>query len=198
MIAVAVGLAAGYARGGRLGRLGHLGLRAPVFVGAALAIQAGAALVAPSRRFALVAVSYGLVGAWVMANARGRALAIRLGVGLVALGWLLNVVPIAAHRGMPVSAQALDDAGLSAGHDVADGHLYKHVVDRRSTPVDWLGDVIPVRPLDAVISLGDVALLAGIALCLGGAMVATTAATPERDDDPRPGSTGLVAAGGWS
>lgn len=170
-IAVAVGLAAGYARDGRLGRLGQLRLRAPVFAGSALALQAGAGLVAPSRRFALVAVSYVLVGAWVVANARGRALAIRLGLALLALGWLMNVVPMAAHRGMPVSAHALDAAGLSADYDVADGHYYKHVLDRRSTPVDWLGDVIPVRPLGAVISLGDVALLAGIALCLSGAMV---------------------------
>lgn len=176
-LAVAAGLAGGYARGGRFGCLGRLRLRAPVLVGTALALQAGAGLVAPSRRLVLVAASYVLVGAWLMANARGRALAIRLGLGLVALGWLLNVVPIAALRGMPVSAAALQEAGLPAGYDVADGHNYKHVVDRRSTPVDWMGDVIPVRPLDAVISLGDVALLAGIALFLAGAM-APAAPTP--------------------
>ena len=169
-IAVAVGLSAGYARDGRLGRLGQLRFQAPVLVGSALAFQAGAGLVPPTQRFALVVASYGLVGAWLVTNARRRPLGLRLGIGLAALGWLLNAVAMAPHRGMPVSADALHRVGFPAGYDVADGHLFKHTPDHLRTPVDWLGDVIPVRPLGAVVSAGDLALLAGIAVCLAATM----------------------------
>jgi hypothetical protein len=169
-IAVAVGLAAGYARGGRLGHLGQLRLRAPVLAGLALAVQAGAGLFPPASRFMLVALGYALVGVWLVVNARARGLTLRVGIGLLALGWLLNGLAIATNGGMPVSADALERAGVPSSTDVADGHLYKHVTGNRGTPNDWLGDVIPVRPLAAVISLGDLALLAGIAVCLGGVM----------------------------
>lgn len=170
MIAVAVGLAVGYARGGRLGRLGHLRLQAPVLPGLALAVQAGAGLVPRASRFALVALAYGLVGVWLVLNVAGRGPALRVGIGLLALGWLLNGLAIGPNRGMPVSAHALERAGISSTTNVSEGHLYKHVPGGRSAPADWLGDVIPVRPLGAVVSLGDLALLAGIAFCVGGAM----------------------------
>jgi hypothetical protein len=174
-IAVAVGLVGGYARGGRVGRLGQLQLRAPVFAGLALAFQAGAGLAPRSARFPLVAFSYALVGIWLVLNAGRRRPVLRTGVALLALGWLMNGLAIGSHRGMPVSADAMERAGFPSGYDVADGHRFKHVVDTRRTPADWLGDVIPVRPLGAVISLGDLALLAGVALCLGGAMVSSPA-----------------------
>ena len=170
-IAVAGGMAAGYARGGRLGRLGQLRLRAPVLAGVALALQAGAGLAPRPARLLLVASSYALVGVWLVLNAGWRQPVLRSGVALLALGWLMNGLAIAPHGGMPVSAGAMERTGFPAGYDVADGHLFKHVVDTRRTPVDWLGDVIPVRPLGAVISLGDLALLAGVALSVSGAMV---------------------------
>lgn len=170
-IAVVAGMSGGYARGGRLGRLGQLRFRAPVLAGLALAVQAGGGLLPPSQRLALVVAGYVLLGVWLAANAGRRPPALRLGIALLALGWALNAVAMAPHRGMPVSADALAQAGLAADHDVADGHLFKHTPDRRDTPVDWLGDVIPIRPLTAVISVGDIVLLAGIAICVGGAMV---------------------------
>ena len=182
-IAVAVGLSAGYARGGRLGRLGHLRLRAPVLAGLALAAQAGAGLAPTSSRSSIVVVSYAMVGTWLALNLGGRPRALRLGIGLLALGWLLNGVAMAPHGGMPVSATAMEEVGFPAGYDVTDGHLYKHVGDDRDTPVDWLGDVIPVRSLGAVISLGDLALLAGIAVCLGAGM-RSSACDPELPNAP--------------
>ncbi|HEX2274968.1 MAG TPA: DUF5317 family protein [Acidimicrobiales bacterium] len=183
-IAVAVGLAAGYARGGRLGRLGQLRLRAPGLAGLALAVQAGAGLVPTSRRFSLIALSYTLVGTWLVLNLGRRQAALRLGVGLVALGCLLNGVAMVPHRGMPVSAAAMERAGFSSAEDVTDGHLFKHVPAGRPTPVDWLGDVVPVRPLGAVVSVGDFALLAGIAVCLAAGMaLPRTVQVPGSDAD---------------
>ena len=177
-IAVAVGLSAGHARGGRLGRLGQLRLRAPVLAGLALAVQAGAGLVPAPSRSLLVFVGYALVGAWLALNAAGRPRGLRVGIGLLALGWALNGLAMAPHGGMPVSGPAMERAGFPPGYDVTDGHLYKHVAGDRQTPVDWRADVIPVRSLGAVISLGDLALLAGIATCLGAAMVSPGAQAP--------------------
>jgi hypothetical protein len=186
-IAVAAGLAAGYARGGRLGRLGQLRLRAPALAGLALAMQAGAGLVSPSGRFAVVAVSYALVGTWLVLNLGRRCGALRLGVGLLAVGWVLNGVAIAPHRGMPVSHAAMERAGFSPAEDVTDGHLFKHVPDGRTTAVDWLGDVIPVRSLGAVVSVGDLALLAGVAVCVAAAM-----ASPRTVQAPRNSAAGVA------
>ena len=184
-IAVAAGIAGGHAQSGRLGRLGELRFRAPVLAGLALAVQAGAGLIPEGQRFAMVVLGYVLVGSWIVANSRGRPPALRLGMALLALGWGLNVLAIAPHRGMPVSDDALRRAGFAAEYDVADGHLFKHTPDRRDTPVDWLGDVIPVRHLGAVISIGDLALLAGIAICVGGAMAPASPAlaSPDRAQD---------------
>ncbi len=72
---------------------------------------------------------------------------------------------------MPVSLHAAGQVGASPGMDVADGHLSKHVAAGRDTDLWWLGDVIPIRPLASVISVGDVVIVAGIVLVVAAGMV---------------------------
>jgi Family of unknown function (DUF5317) len=131
--------------------------------------------------FAVVVVSYGLVGAWLIGNAWYQAPALRLPAGLIAGGWLLNVIPIVANRGMPVSARALARIGVhhrSAGN----GNLWKHVLETPHTVVPWLGDVVPV-PLPLlrnVISAGDIVVLIGVVLAI---QLVAFAPRPERSRD---------------
>lgn len=174
LVAVTVGLPAGWLLGGRPRHLGNLRLRAPLLVAVALAMQGGAGLAPSSARFPLVAVSYALAGAWFVVNARRRPLAIRIAVGLLAVGWLLNVAAIVPNRGMPVSAAAVEQLQSPAQTQVEVGQLSKHVDGRGASPLRWLGDVIAVRPLRAVISVGDLFLLVGLAWSIAAGMRAVS------------------------
>jgi hypothetical protein len=169
-IAAVVGCAAGYARNGRLRRLGDLHLRAPALVGLALALPVGAGPAPGGWRAPAVVASYAAIGAFLVVNLRSRAAGLRIGVALLAAGWALNVAAMAPRGAMPVSNQAMQRIG-AAGVDVSHGHLSKHV-SARPTAVDGLGDVIPVPALRAVLSVGDLVLLAGVACCVAGAMAA--------------------------
>jgi hypothetical protein len=169
-VALAVGVPAGLLLGGRLRHLASLELRAPLLVVLALAMQVGAGLAPRSARFPVVATSYALAGAWFVLNTRRRPLAIRIAVGLLAVGWLLNVAAIVPNRGMPVSAAAVEQVQPSAKPEVEVGQFSKHVDGYAASPLRWLGDVLPVRPLGAVISVGDVFLLVGLAWCIAAGM----------------------------
>jgi len=195
VIAVAVGCAVGYAQNGRLRRLGDFRLQAPALVGLALVLQVGAGPAPGGWRRGLIAVSYLAVGAFLAVNRRGRTTVIRMGISLLALGWVLNVAAMAPHAAMPVSAAGLDRAG-HAGADVTEGHLSKHVLASGHSPLAVLGDVIPVPALHAVLSVGDLGLLAGIALCTAGAMT-TEPARPSRPVQRRdPGAIGALTTAG--
>jgi hypothetical protein len=65
---------------------------------------------------------------------------------------------------MPVSRWALVEAHLSGITNVTKGHLYKHVPMTAHTSLRALGDIIPVGVVRTVVSIGDVAMLVGIAI----------------------------------
>jgi hypothetical protein len=167
------GAAVGLVRGGRAGGLLALRLRCAPLVWACLAAQVllGATGDGPHplvRDVALVA-SYAGVGVWLALNVRTHREGVRTGFAIVLAGWVLNVVPMALNDGMPVSTaaqQAID----AEGQAIDQGHLWKHVPATRATRAAWLGDVIPVAPVHAVISAGDVALLAGIGAVVAAAL----------------------------
>jgi hypothetical protein len=78
---------------------------------------------------------------------------------LAAFGCLCNIVPIAVYSAMPVRAEAfaalspkpINETGMFAA---------KHVHVSGDAPLTWLGDTIPVPPLRAVFSVGDLLILA--------------------------------------
>lgn len=179
-VAMFGGMALGYLSGGRLRRLGAFPVRAPLLVGGALAVQLGLGRFPAGARFSLVVTSNGLVGAWLAVNATGRPGRARVAIGLLALGWLMNLAVILPNGGMPVSTAAMAEAGFETGATVTDGHLYKHVPAGPRTSLSWLGDRIPVRPAKSVVSAGDVVMLIGLAWTVMSAMAGTGAPPPRR------------------
>lgn len=191
-LAVVAGLAVGIARGGRPRSFRGLTLHRPAVIWAAIALQLLLGL-GPARslpeaaRFGVVATSYALAGGWVALNAARHRGVGRAAFAVLAAGWLLNVAAILPNGGMPVSLAAYDAAGLPAGEAVSEGHLWKHVAATGDTTLRVLGDVIPVAPLRAVISIGDVLLLVGIAMLVATA-TSTAGGTTAGGNDQGAGS----------
>ena len=172
------GVAVGLARGGSIGGLANLRMRRRWLLGAALLLQGGSALLAPHQRFILVVASYALVSAWLVDNARQQYGPVRGALVVLTVGWLLNVLPIVLNHGMPVSRSALDSVGAPRARSVSEGHFYKHVLAGRHTVLAGFGDVIPVRPLATVMSLGDIVILVGLAMTLAAAMPRRRSSSP--------------------
>lgn len=83
----------------------------------------------------------------------------RAGMWLVGLGFTLNVLVILANGGMPVGQDAIRAMGGDPTSVVLAG---KHHLMSAATTFPWLGDVIPLPPLDLIVSVGDVVLVAGM------------------------------------
>jgi hypothetical protein len=169
-IAILLAVAVASVRGGRLRHLAELPLPAlllaPVWAAAGLELAAG--YVPAERRFAVTLASYflvaGFLGPYLVVLRRRRiAGGVQAGVGLLALGWLLNLLPIVANGGMPVSRHALARAGLAWIGNVHHGYLYKHVPLGSGTHLGALGDLVPIPlwPVGIVVSVGDLVLAVG-------------------------------------
>ncbi|WP_117238518.1 DUF5317 domain-containing protein [Thermus sediminis] len=83
---------------------------------------------------------------------------------LVLLGLLLNALVIFANGGhMPVSLAALERAGLGELEDfLRERRDAVHTLMDETTRLPFLGDVIPLPPLQKAISPGDILILLGI------------------------------------
>lgn len=109
--------------------------------------------------------SYGVLSAFALVNRRLPA------AWMVIAGLALNFLVIAANGGMPVSANALDVAGVSAEGLVGAGSLKHHLMGPGDV-LTLLGDVIGIPPpVGAVISIGDVLLYAGVAILVVAVML---------------------------
>ncbi len=108
---------------------------------------------------------------WLALNAVIQSSAGRAALGLVAAGWLMNLVVMVPNGGMPVSAAALEDSGAPSGLDVEDGHLSKHVELSPSTVLPALGDVVAVPALKSAMSAGDVVMAVGLAATVAVGML---------------------------
>jgi len=181
LLPVLAGALTGWVRGGRIQALERLRLRAPWLVGAAVGVQLVLHRFGTGWRLPLLFASYALVGLWLARNVGGRRAALRAGLAMIAAGWAMNLAAMVPNGGMPVSESALDVIGVAPGYDVADGHLSKHVGGHGGLVDGLLGDSIPVAPLGAVISLGDIVLAAGIAVTLATAMTDRRPVGDERE-----------------
>lgn len=84
------------------------------------------------------------------------------GMWLAGIGIFMNFTVIALNGGMPVLPQAAElGLGIEIDPDTF-SNLSKHVLLDESTRLSFLGDVIPFRLLNTVISLGDVFLAVGL------------------------------------
>jgi Family of unknown function (DUF5317) len=198
ILPVLVGLAAGWLAGGRPMRLLDTPLRALWLVWIAVLIQLALSYVPAARQLVehdlgvpmLLPIYLG-IGLWLAINLPGRAWSVRLGIALLLTGGAMNGLAILANGRMPFSVPAARHAGLSDAKIFA-ADLPKAVSATQATRLAWLGDIIPVRPIHAVMSAGDVVIIVGIVLVVAAGMRLPRSAgdshppvvsqsTPERD-----------------
>jgi hypothetical protein len=164
-LVISLAVVVGSLAGGRLDRLPHAGVRwAPLAV-AGLALQL--APVPGRAALLLLYLSFGLLLAFSAANLR------RPGFALILLGLVLNLTVIGANGGMPVARSAIVASGQqdTLGELAQDGDGVKHHLAGPATRLLPLGDVLALPPpVKQVISVGDIAVDAGIFWFVVGAM----------------------------
>ncbi|MFC5184976.1 DUF5317 family protein [Actinomadura harenae] len=187
---VLVGLAAGYASGGRISRISGLRLRALWLPWVAALVQLAQYRVAALRHLLqdrlhvpMLALVFGLMCLWVAVNMTRQTRAVRTAGVLLLGGAALNGTAIALNGRMPYSRTAAVLAGQHPGH-LASGP--KNMPAEASTHLAWLGDVIPLPPLHAVASIGDVFLLVGVVTVLVAGMHLRPTPRPASRPDPTP------------
>jgi hypothetical protein len=167
LIAVAVGFALGWARGGRLHGVLAVPVRWPLLALGGLGTQAAAA--ATGRNGLGLGL---LVGSFLMLLLFAAVNLRRPGFALVLAGVAMNLIVVAANGGMPIDGRALDAAGLgSVRAELAGEPSAKHHLAGPDDRLLFLGDVIPVPvPPGEVMSVGDAVVDAGVAWFLATAM----------------------------
>jgi len=176
LIAIAIGLAIGFARGGRLPHLVRLRLRWLWLVPVALLIQllifplvSGAPLL-PYAKAPLHILSYAILVFWLVMNVRG------LPIGALLAGAACNLVTIASNGGyMPASTTALQRAGLGYTADrLQEGEILANVIRMSpSTRLNVLGDWLYLPswiPFATAFSIGDVLIMVGLAWLIARGM----------------------------
>jgi hypothetical protein len=146
LVAVALGVAVGYATGGRIQNLSAHSVRALPL----LAVGAGLPLFGRDNATVLV-LSLLALFAFALANLQ------LVGMGVVAVGLALNAVVITANGAMPVRPAAAERVGVDVD-ELGGGRRLESPGDRFTA----LADVLPARPLRQVLSFGDLVIAAGM------------------------------------
>jgi hypothetical protein len=157
--AVVVGLAIGWARGGRWRHLAERRFAGWPLLGGGIALQLAAGLASGRWQTGLLLASYAALMAFVVLNVD------KTGMPVVLLGLLLNSLVVAIDDGMPVRRSAL----IAAGGASRLGHLNltgKHHLAASGDHLLALSDIIPVKPLHEVVAVGDLFVAAGLVLVL--------------------------------
>jgi hypothetical protein len=102
----------------------------------------------------------------------------RAGFLVIAVGWALNFIVIAANGGMPLSRWAYEASGQKQRITQGSGGFYRIVLAGPKTVLSPLGDVIPIRLFREVVSIGDIVLFLGVALVIASAMRTTRRDSP--------------------
>lgn len=157
VLPVAVGVLVGLlSSGGRLGRILDIRIRSPWMLWGAAALQLVQSLTGAQPL--LVAV-YLLVLGWLAVNLRFGSRTERVGYGCVLAGLSSNGVAVGLNGRMPYDPAAARQVGF-----VGTGVTPKSFPADVATRLSMLGDIVPIKPLGAVISVGDIAIFAGVAL----------------------------------
>jgi Family of unknown function (DUF5317) len=165
---VTAGVLAGYAAGGSLAGLRSTRLRALWLLWLAAAVQVGELSVrALGRdwRLLLLAVTFALAGAWLVANLPGRSLPMKAAACAALAGGLANGVAIAVNGRMPYLPSAARAAGIAPGLVTP-----KNAAATPGSHLVALGDTIPVPPLHAIISIGDILIIIATITLIATAM----------------------------
>ena len=167
IVAAAAALIVGVRRGGTLANVEHAGLQWWRLFFLAMGLI-GLAGVAPDFSLDLGLIELGAVGLVVVGLALLLLLAVRnfhlVGVPIIALGLALNLLGTIANDGFPVDRGALVAARIETSRtveeaDLSGGQHLRSDDDR----LWWLGDAIPIRELELVLSFGDLIIIGGLA-----------------------------------
>jgi hypothetical protein len=159
LVAVVVGLVIGLATGGRLRNLGQRTFRSAwlLILGVALQVVTEVFHLPKTPDYLTVLVSYVALAAFAVRNLR------LTGMGVVAVGLALNIVPIAVNRGMPVRASAIVEARIARTDQLHTlGFGGKRHLESPSDRVTVLGDILPDWVFHEVLSFGDLIMAVGI------------------------------------
>jgi hypothetical protein len=118
----------------------------------------------------VIVAAYVLVAFFLVSNALRADGAVRVGMILLLMGWLLNAAPMALNGGMPLSLSAYHRAGLRETPTPRSGGFFKIVIATPQTKGNLLGDAIPISPIHQVVSVGDILLMLGVGVVLVGSM----------------------------
>ena len=169
LLSALVGLAAGLAGGGRVGRVARLRLRwwgLPVAWALLLAIITRRD---PPHAFLLLVIAHALLVLFALANT------LRLpGMWLVALGAAANLLVIGVNQGMPYRVGSAHAAGINA-HDEA--RLFANTTLTHPEDADRLmslAKIVPVAPVREVLSFGDLFMAFGMGLLMYHASTRTS------------------------
>lgn len=160
VLAISIGMA--LLRGGRLLNLSEVKLRAWPLLVVGFGMQLAADYIPSDRTWSHDAAVTLVILSFVPLMAIAWLNRAEAGMWLVGLGVFMNFTVIAVNSGMPVLPEA---ASLGLGRDITAldfDALSKHVLMDDSTRLAFLGDVIPVRVIRNVVSLGDVFLAVGL------------------------------------
>jgi hypothetical protein len=153
----------GYLLGGRLHRLADARLTGVALIATAAVLQGVPALAARLHRpladgvhVGVVLASLGALLAFTLLNRRVRGMAIAAG------GVLANAVVLAANGAMPVSLAAL----RSVRPRLVELPSGVHRAMPDGGRLGFLGDVIPLAPMNTVVSAGDMLLVLGTAIAV--------------------------------
>jgi hypothetical protein len=166
-VAVAIGVAVGLARGGSVSHLGAHRLRGVTLLvlGAGLQAAVLAGLLGLGRRgdVVLILVSYAGLAVFAALNL------LRPGMGILFVGVLLNAIPIAVDRGMPVEKHAIVAAGVADAGEIPllDFGNKRHLAGP-TDDVRLLDDRLPDWVSHQVLSVGDLVITVGVAAIVAG------------------------------
>ena len=163
---VVAGIAAGVAFGGDWRRLGNLQLRWWPLLLAAAALRLATAI-APSADLSIYVVGFFGIGVVAARNWR------QAGATLIAIGTFSNVLVVLLNLGMPY------DVGTAISVQAPLPTDALHVPIESSTRVAFLADVIPIGPVHAVYSIGD------LLIAFGGFLIPFVLLQPEPDASQR-------------
>jgi len=174
-LALVAGLIAGSVAKGRVQNIREIHLRwMPVlFVSLIMGLLPLFVDLSKPPRLALQFVSMLGVLAFLILNAQATAGGVRAGFLTITAGWALNFIVIAANGGMPLSRWAFE-RGPGGPITPGRGGFFKIVIAGPRSKLRFLGDVIPIKPLGQVLSIGDVILIAGIIIVIAAGMRART------------------------
>lgn len=172
LLTLGAAVAAGWLARGRLRNLAGLHFRGVPIVLGALLVALLPLLISVSDGTARVlsAIANIVVLAFLIVNARHHKGGVRAGIAVMIAGWALNALVISANGGMPLARWAYTQSGQTDPITAGEDGFYKIVIADDDTVLRPLGDVIPIRAIAQVVSIGDILLVAGIDIVVVVAM----------------------------